>query len=118
MCLTHMFADLKAAGIVARHCIFEEHGPSKVEIPSSAAILVAAVKRPKGPPAVKQALGPANEINARDGPANKRNRMLPALHNFTHDVPSTNRDTRISHEIKVPRKGPTTSGKSITRDAP
>ena len=26
MCLTHMFADLKAAGIVARHCIFEERG--------------------------------------------------------------------------------------------
>ena len=26
MCLTHMFADLKAAGIVARHYIFEERG--------------------------------------------------------------------------------------------
>ena len=26
MCLTHMFADLKATGIVARGCIFEERG--------------------------------------------------------------------------------------------
>ena len=26
MCLTHMFADLKATGIVARRCIFEERG--------------------------------------------------------------------------------------------
>ena len=69
-------------------------------------------------PPLRLALGLANEINARDGPANERNRMLPALHNFTHDVPSTNRDTRISHEIKVRRKGPTTVGKSITRDAP
>ena len=26
MCLTHMFADLKATGIVACGCIFEERG--------------------------------------------------------------------------------------------
>ena len=26
LCLTHMFADLKATGIVGRRCIFEERG--------------------------------------------------------------------------------------------
>ena len=31
MCLTHMFADLKATGIVARRCIFEERGPGALQ---------------------------------------------------------------------------------------
>ena len=37
MCLTHMFADLKATGIVARRCIFEERGALKMDIPSTSA---------------------------------------------------------------------------------